>query len=70
MNGDDLTFVQFIRFLKTHNRMSEGVANALQVKGATPLRPMLPGDKLVWLQQQLKRYLPQRGIPMVGGGKP
>ena len=35
MNGDDLTFVQFIRFLKTHYRVSEGVANALQVKGAT-----------------------------------
>ena len=35
VNRDDLTFVQFIRFLKTHNHVSEGVANALQVKGAT-----------------------------------
>ena len=45
VNGDDLTFVQFIKFLKTHNCVSKRVANALQVKGTTSTKGQVGGER-------------------------
>ena len=67
LSGDDLTFVQFIRFLKTHNRVSEGVANILQVKGAASTKVHASHGQAGVAATAAEEVPASKGLPHSGG---
>ena len=68
VNGGDLTFDQFIKFLKEHNHMSKGVATALQVKGATSSKVHASRGQAGVAATTAEEVPALKGVPHSGGG--